>query len=294
MNSKFKIRVVSPWFQSMETEEAILSTKIPIKDADALLCDWAPSEELFEFPRRKAWYCCEPPCQFDGMNNGGWVRIRERLAPHEFFCHNHQNPKFRVPHITHFEDLTMNVQSERKSKAIAIVSNHGGRPWRAHPEIRYRNRFVTSPIVDLYGRSGWNQYQRHWYSRPACPPNYRGEIPGDWPAEGKRRLMSQYKVAICLENMNDPGYFSEKFVEAVSAGCIPVYRAHPSIAQTVLIGARWVDPIANGEDAESTIDTALSADWDAFAHENQNWLSSNLLMETHSNAVFSRIAKLLL
>ncbi len=119
----------------------------------------------------------------------------------------------------------MNQSVDRKQKAVAIVSNHGGSPLKAHPDIRYRNRLITSPLVDLYGRSGWQRYRSHWYSWPRAPKNYRGELPGDWPGAEKRRLMSEYKVCVCLENMNEPGYFTEKFVEAVQAGCIPVYRA---------------------------------------------------------------------
>ena len=187
----------------------------------------------------------------------------------------------------------MNDQDDRLARAVAIVSNHGGHPWRSHPHIRYRNRFITHPQVDLFGRSGWNHYRHHWFSRKASPGNYRGELPGDWPAEGKRDLMARYKVAICLENMNEPHYFTEKFVEAVCAGCIPVYRADPSVAAGVLQGALWVDPAEHGNDPERTLRVALQADPMVFMEANRRWLDSALLAESHHDAVFRRLAELL-
>jgi len=82
-----------------------------------------------------------------------------------------------------------------------------------------------------------------WLSRPAAPANYRGEIPGDWPEEQKRELLAGYKVAVCRENSYEPYYFTEKFVEAVCAGCVPVYRAHPTSPRE-FCAARygWIPP----------------------------------------------------
>ena len=105
--------------------------------------------------------------------------------------------------------------------------------------------------------------------------------------------MAQYKVAVCLENMNEPHYFTEKFVEAVCAGCIPVYRADPSVAVGVLKGARWVDPASYGNDPERTLRAALQADATQFREANRRWLCSALLAETHHGAVFRRLAELL-
>jgi hypothetical protein len=33
-----------------------------------------------------------------------------------------------------------------------------------------------------------------------------------------------------------------QFVDAVMAGCVPIYHAHETVRDTVLVGARWVDP----------------------------------------------------
>jgi hypothetical protein len=292
--SKLQVRLKSPWTDRVETELAVFSREIPAEQADALLCEWAPDAELFSFPGRKAWYCCEPACQFRGLGNGTWPGLRSRLAPHEFLWHGHPDPRCRVPHVTHFQPLVMNQNADRLPQAVAIVSNHGGSPWTCHPDIRYRNRLVTLPQVDLYGRSGWRRYRRHWFSLPAAPCNYRGELPGDWPGDEKRQLMSRYKVCVCLENMNEPGYFTEKFVEAVLAGCIPVYRASADVRDSVLQGACWFDPGDSRWPDEQAVQAALDADPQQCLRQNQDWLqNSTSLRQTSGTAVFERIAQAL-
>jgi hypothetical protein len=277
----------------METAEAFFSVKLAPEKADALVCDWAPHDELFTFPRRKAWYCCEPWCHFRGLGGCKWPSIRSRLAPGEFLSHGEADPRWRVPHVTHFEKLSVNKRTGRQQRAVSVVSNYGGPPWRRPRELKYRNRFATNPRVDLYGRKGWMKYREAWFGRPAAPPNYKGELPGDWPASEKRELMSRYQVAICLENSTEPHYFTEKFVEAVCAGCVPVYLAHPTIAGTVLRGAKWIDPAHYGHDPDATIEAALSIDAGSICQQNEQWLASDQLAETHSRNIFGRIGRIL-
>ena len=132
-----------------------------------------------------------------------------------------------------------------------------------------------------------------WLSRPAAPANYRGEIPGDWPEEQKRELLAGYKVAVCLENSYEPYYFTEKFVEAVCAGCVPVYRAHPTVAEGILRGAVWVDPSNFGHDRTATLEAALAQNAKAIREHNEQWLCSPAVAETHLSVIFARIGRLL-
>ena len=293
MIRKSRIRLVSPWTRFVETETAIFSAEFASGEADALLCEWAPSEELFSFPGPKAWYCCEPECQFRGIGNGRWPELRACLAANEFLSHGHGDPRYRVPHVTHSGSLEINQNPDRLGRAVAVVSNFGGGPRKRHPQIQYRNRFVTHPLVDLYGRLSWQKYRKSLFSLPKVPGNYKGGIPGDWPAGEKRELLARYKVCLCLENMNEPHYFTEKFVEAVTAGCIPVYRAHESLVKTVLKGAMWVDPAEYGDDPQKTIDAALGADLLTYQVKNLEWLESTLVKESCRKSVFEKIEKIL-
>ena len=287
------MRVVSPWFGSMDTGDAFFSKDIPLEKADALICEWAPSSELFSFSRRKAWYCCEPWALTRNFHGGIWPSVRARLAPSEFLCHNHSDERYRVPHHTHYEPLTANMRDDRVRKAVAVVSNHGGSPWRRNPGIAYRNRFVTNHLVDLFGRRDWLAYRSRRFGPTRPPSNYKGEIAGTTPLPDKLRLMSDYIANVCMENVNEPYYFTEKFVEAARAGCVPVYRAHSTNAR-VLEGAVWIDPADHDDDPEATIRAALEANDTEIRERNAAWLAeSRPLAETSHFEVFKRIAQIL-
>ncbi len=291
---KLHVRLISPWSSRIETDEAIFDCELAAENADALLCEWAPSDELFTFPRRKAWYCCEPQCQFQRLDGGRWPKLKKKLSEAEFLYHAHPDSRYCVPHMTHYESLMMNHNLDRKTRAIAIVSNHGGSPFFRHRDIAYRNSLITYPQVDLFGRGSWRTYRAAWYRLPGAPANYQGEIQGDWPAEQKRTLMSQYKVCVCLENMNEPGYFTEKFVEAVVAGCIPVFRAATDIRETFLKGACWFDPSHFATPGNKAITAALEADLVACQEINNRWLQESLpLRGSHSQQVFTKLGQIL-
>jgi hypothetical protein len=292
--AKLIVRVVSPWFGELETEEASFSVGHAAASADALLCDWAPSEELFTFSRRKAWYCCEPLAQFKYLQGGSWPEIRDRLGSSEFLSHRHPLPQYRVPHITHFEELSVVSRTDRINRAVAVVSNFGGGPWRRNRDMAYRNRFIINPLVDLYGRGGWREYRSSLLSAPAAPSNYKGEISGDWPAAEKRELISRYKVSVCMENVNEPHYFTEKFVESVCAGCIPIYRPDDYSAADVLSGAFWVDPRDHNDDPDKTLKAALALDSRQVQEQNRQWLAENAALRRSSHLeVFRRIGRIL-
>ena len=296
MSNKLQVRVVSPWFCQLETDDAFFSTKIQTDNADALLCVWAPSSELFTFPRRKAWYCCEPRRHFTYLQGKRWLSIRDRLKPEEFLWHGHSDERFRVPHITHNGSLAViDRNADRIDRAVAVVSNYGGQPLRRSRDTKYRNRFVLTPGVDLYGRSAaWQKYKAHLLSRPRLPENFKNDIPGDWDAIEKVQLLARYKVCVCLENSFEPNYFTEKFVDAVMAGCIPVYRAHPSVAETFLKGAKWIDPGQGRTKCEKIISKALDASLRDYHEMNAAWLhQSKRLNQTSGWAVFSRISRIL-
>lgn len=104
--------------------------------------------------------------------------------------------------------------------------------------------------------------------------------------------MRSYKACICLENSTEENYFTEKFVEAVVAGCVPVYKAHRSLVNTYLDGAYWIDP-DDYETAQDVIQAALDEDLAKIQHRNMFWLRTNpALRKSSAQAVFSRIASI--
>lgn len=85
------------------------------------------------------------------------------------------------------------------------------------------NRFWFNPDFDLYGR-GWDK----------IIPQWQGEC------SDKLATIRNYKFALCFENGSYPGYVTEKIIDCLVAGVIPVYRGAPDRGQ-YLPGGMYVD-----------------------------------------------------
>jgi len=296
--SAFKIRHLAPWLKrDIVLDDLHFSGAFTIEEADALLCEWAPLPELLTFPRRKAW-CCLEATSYAPFKTPEWRRYREALAPDEFLYHAHPDPNCRVPPFTHVSSrkgLEVFLRRKRSERAVAVVSNVAGPPSARGADAALRIRYVTHPSVDLFGRrKAWAAFQMDDASPPGPPANYKGELAGYWAAGGLIRRLSRYKVSVCLENTTEPNYFTEKFVNAVRAGCIPVYYAEPSTVRNgILRGARWVDPADFAFDVAATIDQALKGNLEDHWAANATWLSSDAVLATSSDAVFRRIGRIL-
>lgn len=49
------------------------------------------------------------------------------------------------------------------------------------------------------------------------------------PVTDKHETLRKYRVAICFENVESPGYVTEKVFDAWYAGCVPVWRGIDSL-----------------------------------------------------------------
>jgi alpha(1,3/1,4) fucosyltransferase len=96
--------------------------------------------------------------------------------------------------------------------------------------------------LDLYG-FGWNEYQfkgpkpiralnRLSFLKRAFAqelfPSFRGK------AANKFAVYSRYRFALCYENIREtPGYITEKIIDALCAGCVPIYWGAPNVAEYI-------------------------------------------------------------
>jgi hypothetical protein len=51
--------------------------------------------------------------------------------------------------------------------------------------------------------------------------------------DSKLETLRQYKFALCFENSNFPGFFTEKVFDCFFAGCVPVYNGAPDAKSLV-------------------------------------------------------------
>jgi hypothetical protein len=91
--------------------------------------------------------------------------------------------------------------------------------------------FLKRKVLDLYGR-GWDRLN-------GLPPPWQKEfiklfqsgIPSG--CDNKIQTISKYKFCLCIENASFPGYVTEKIIEAMVAGVVPVYLGAPNIQELI-------------------------------------------------------------
>ena len=293
----FRVRLLRDWpFDGCRFDDIELTATLPLEEADALICEFEPTRDLFTHPRPAAWWASEPlSYPLASLRRPAfWMEAQFRLKPWQHMHHAHEDPRYRVPCMTHFKGaVCQEGPGERQRRAVAIFSNRiSVAPVR--PEVRFRTRMVTHPRVDLYGpRERWEGHRASLFSRPGLPPNYRGPVPGNWSSPDRIATMARYHAAVCLENTQEPYYFTEKLVGAARAGCVPIYRAHPTVRETFLTGARWVDPADFDFDIDRTLKFALAQDREAFAEPNRQWFRSDVIARTSWEAIMERISRTL-
>lgn len=126
-----KVRLTAPqWFikhfDDSVVENVLFSSAVPLDRADGLIVINDPSHELLEFHGHKIWFTCEPSWHAHFKKDPVGMRATQLLDLTERAWHSNPNEAFRVPHPTHW-DVTPMHNEERLSKAVAVVSNFGGR-----------------------------------------------------------------------------------------------------------------------------------------------------------------------
>jgi hypothetical protein len=90
--------------------------------------------------------------------------------------------------------------------------------------------FSKEKSLDIYG-GGWGNYghlPRKWRKHlEAVTLNDKG------PIDSKLTILNQYQFAICFENTSLPGYVTEKIIDCIVAGIIPIYMGAPDIQDYV-------------------------------------------------------------
>jgi len=292
MSSSLKIRLVGTarpenWIHP----RVIFDPHFSQSESSGMLCWGLFNEEFIAYKGVKAWYYPEPR-QFSWSRSRQFEYALRHLADYEFLHHSNSNPAYRLPIVTHYSPIEVFDNEARKPGIVSVVSNFGGRLWWLRPGARFRNSFVCRSEVDLFGNpDAWRSFRSRPWSRRGAPSNYRGAWPSNWWWAEHTKKLSEYRFALCLENSYEPHYFSEKFVNAVRARCVPIYRAHPTVREGILRGAHWIDPIDYGFDVKRTFEAAYSCDRGSITENNIKWLGSQLVKNTDGYAVWSRIAE---
>ena len=104
--------------------------------------------------------------------------------------------------------------------------------------LEYLAYFSQRGDFALYGK-GWDKLDNlppKWRSllSDSLNESYRGKC------ENKLQTIKNYKFTLCLENLVYPGYVTEKIIDCLVAGTVPLYLGAPDI-ENFVAGAAFID-----------------------------------------------------
>jgi len=95
---------------------------------------------------------------------------------------------------------------------------------KEHCLMKYRE-FMDRKFCDLLGEKKYVTYGRGWDER--C---FRGSLP-NW--NDMYKVLAQHRFAFVPENSSYPGYVSDKIINAMCCGCIPIYEGAPDVDEFI-------------------------------------------------------------
>src|SRR4051812_46590122 len=104
--TQHRCRVVSQQFKVDSWDDfhigsILYSPRVPLKEADALLVLYDPSDELLRFNGPKLWFTIEPSWHSHFHSHPVGKRLAQELDATERAFYAHPDPRYRVPHPTY-------------------------------------------------------------------------------------------------------------------------------------------------------------------------------------------------
>ncbi len=120
-------------------------------------------------------------------------------------------------------------------------------------------------------------YGRHWPAPSTLAPRHAERITVAGPCDDKIETLRRHRFNICLENAAIPGYVTEKFADAVEAGCVPIYAARNFASCDTSLYPPFVDAdeLISTKTPKQLLDRVASKfdEWLAQPHASQRFLN---------------------
>ena len=125
-----------------------------------------------------------------------------------------------------FPYTTFNKKKLLVNISMNKFSNHPNELYGERRKLIKYFEFTQKDNFDLYG-IGWNKKNgKILFSKNYS--SYKGEI------SNKGSVLSQYKFCICFENIyGENGYITEKILDCLKYGCIPIYFGAPNVKEYI-------------------------------------------------------------
>lgn len=172
-------------------------------------------------------------------------------------AHHHVAPGV-VPHTAYFPSFTpgelWQMDREPTSRIALIAGNKYWRPtgWSPRSLARRLRASLRGPIytkdaarmqlhdfrldfIEYFGDRGLDLFGPGWSSLSRLPKDRRPGLKTaasrakPVPYRKKVESLACYRFAACIENVMFPGYVTEKIIDALVAGTVPLYMGAPDV-----------------------------------------------------------------
>lgn len=161
---------------------------------------------------------------------------------------------FKNNFTTDFDLNNLNVTEEEfnSRKMLFIMNTVKNNP---HPDCLYGHRVFASQYFTRQAIFDFDIYGRGWDIRQF--PTYRGHV------ENKMETMRKYKFCLAYENCRHAvGYITEKMIDCISAGVVPIYYGAPNVADYIPEGC-FID-VRKTDDYGKILDTMQQMTYDQY------------------------------
>lgn len=160
------------------------------------------------YDRNLHFYCNKIFCQNSKMFNSYAGNIS--VPMHMFYSHHTHIDKEYFINFDSFENR------KKLCLIVSSISNPNNPNWNEHNYVK-RHKLVQKLLnsdldFDFYGR-GWNNI---------LDSRYKGH------AENKHEILRKYQYSICIENVNEQNYASEKLFDCFLNNTIALYYGCPN------------------------------------------------------------------
>lgn len=175
------------------------------------------------------------------MAGGAMELVSRRTIFHPFVCPQSYTKNDIVPgsfyRVKYLSLISANKRIHKLKRLYSgIMNTIYPIPTFINTEL-YKERlklikyFSHDPAFDLYGRD-WNKPVRYTLGRysKSIEASFRGEV------SSKFKILQSYKFNLSFENCIYKGYITEKIIDAMFAGSVPIYLGAPDISNYIPTG----------------------------------------------------------
>jgi hypothetical protein len=156
---------------------------------------------------------------------------------------------------------------ERFSKKYASLQLHDAR-------LAVISHFGRKGLLDLFG-NGWKNLSNlptHWQRELAATISRLNPA----PCADKLATMGAYKFALCFENIEFSGYVTEKVIDCLAAGIVPIYWGAPNIREYVpdtcfIDGRKFTSPV----ELDAYLEKISETEWAEMLKRGREFLKSD-------------------